>query len=137
MKERKELEERITLKEQRKLELHLLKQYREYLLRMEKSLATIDKYLRDIRTFDRWLGEDKRISKERIIAYKACNADNTGDTAEKTEDIEAGSSNTTGAEDGEITFGECGFHWALILWAVVLLGYTVIRVKKLREDGEQ
>ena len=64
-------------------------------------------------------------------------ADNTGDTAEKTEDIEAGSSNTTGAEDGEITFGECGFHWALILWAVVLLGYTVIRVKKLREDAEQ
>ena len=53
------------------MELHLLKQYREYLLGMEKSLATIDKYLRDIRTFDRWLGEDKRISKERIIAYKA------------------------------------------------------------------
>ena len=83
MKEWKELEEQKALQEQeegkalgeqeepRKLELHLLKQYREYLLGMEKSLATIDKYLRDIRTFDRWLGEDKRISKERIIAYKA------------------------------------------------------------------
>ena len=48
-----------------------LKQYRTYLADREKSLATIDKYLRDIRTFQHWLGEDRSITKEKVIAYKA------------------------------------------------------------------
>lgn len=48
-----------------------LTQYRAYLADMEKSLATIDKYLRDIRTFLTWMGEDTTLSKERVIAYKA------------------------------------------------------------------
>ncbi len=48
-----------------------LTQYRTYLADMEKSLATIDKYLRDIRTFLTWMGEDTTLSKERVIAYKA------------------------------------------------------------------
>lgn len=48
-----------------------LTQYRAYLADMEKSLATIDKYLRDIRTFLIWMGEDTTLSKERVIAYKA------------------------------------------------------------------
>ena len=48
-----------------------LNQYRTYLLSMEKSPATIDKYLRDIRTFEKWLGNDKTITKEKTIAYKA------------------------------------------------------------------
>ena len=47
-----------------------LTQYRAYLADMEKSLATIDKYLRDIRTFLAWMGEDTTLSKERVIAYK-------------------------------------------------------------------
>ena len=47
-----------------------LTQYRAYLADMEKSLATIDKYLRDIRTFLTWMGEDTTLSKERVIAYK-------------------------------------------------------------------
>ena len=48
-----------------------LTQYRAYLADMEKSLATIDKYLRDIRSFLTWMGEDTTLSKERVIAYKA------------------------------------------------------------------
>ena len=48
-----------------------LNEYRAYLAEKEKSIATIDKYLRDIRTFLQWLGEDKDITKEKVIAYKA------------------------------------------------------------------
>ena len=47
-----------------------IQQYRIHLLTMEKSPATIDKYLRDIRTFYRWLG-DREIDKSTTIAYKA------------------------------------------------------------------
>lgn len=47
-----------------------LTQYRAYLAGTEKSIATIDKYLRDIRTFLKWMGEDPALSKERVIAYK-------------------------------------------------------------------
>lgn len=36
-----------------------------------KSIATIDKYLRDIRTFLQWMGENRSITKEKVIAYKA------------------------------------------------------------------
>lgn len=48
-----------------------LRAYRAHLLSMEKSPATIDKYLRDIRTFFQWLGTDTAITKENTIAYKA------------------------------------------------------------------
>ena len=48
-----------------------LKQYRGYLADREKSIATIDKYLRDIRTFLQWMGENRSITKEKVIAYKA------------------------------------------------------------------
>ena len=48
-----------------------LKQYRGYLADREKSVATIDKYLRDIRTFLQWMGENQSITKEKVIAYKA------------------------------------------------------------------
>lgn len=53
------------------IQTETLAQYRAYLAEMEKSLATIDKYLRDIRTFVKWMGEDPTVSKERVIAYKA------------------------------------------------------------------
>lgn len=39
-----------------------LKQYRGYLADREKSVATIDKYLRDIRTFLQWM-ENQSIAK--------------------------------------------------------------------------
>lgn len=52
------------------IEAEALKQYRDYLVHEEKSIATIDKYLRDIRTFEKWLGEDLQITKEKVMAYK-------------------------------------------------------------------
>lgn len=44
--------------------------YKNYLIEMEKSQATIEKYLRDIRTFARWLGNEPEVTKEKVIAYK-------------------------------------------------------------------
>lgn len=39
--------------------------------------------------------------------------------------------------DSHIPFGECGFHWFPIVWLLVILGYTVVRVKKLRDESEE
>ena len=36
-----------------------------------------------------------------------------------------------------VPFGECGFHWIPIVWLLVILGYTVVRVKKLRDESEE
>lgn len=36
----------------------------------EKSQATVDKYFRDLRAFFIWLGPEKQITKDRVIAYK-------------------------------------------------------------------
>ena len=47
-----------------------IRKYRLYLLEMEKSTATIEKYLRDIRKFSIWLGTDREVTKERVIEYK-------------------------------------------------------------------
>lgn len=54
-----------------------LEVYRKYLVEMEKSDATIAKYLRDIRTFIGWLAENgektaggTEVTKEKTIAYK-------------------------------------------------------------------
>ena len=47
-----------------------ISEYRLYLLETEKSAATIEKYLRDIRKFSDWLGSDRTITKERVIEYK-------------------------------------------------------------------
>ena len=54
----------------RLIEMKKLDEYRGYLLEMEKSAATIEKYLRDIQTFRRWLGAEQEVSKEKTIAYK-------------------------------------------------------------------
>ncbi|HBP24701.1 MAG TPA: integrase [Oribacterium sp.] len=47
-----------------------IRKYRLHLLEMEKSAATIEKYLRDIRKFSNWLGADRKVTKERVIEYK-------------------------------------------------------------------
>lgn len=54
----------------RLMDKNTLENYRKELLEEEKALATIEKYLRDIRKFDTFLGEDKRVSKERVLEYK-------------------------------------------------------------------
>lgn len=49
-----------------------LESYEAYLREMEKSEATIEKYVRDIRTFYRYLEKNGgQITKERVIAYKS------------------------------------------------------------------
>lgn len=47
----------------------LIDAYRDNLIREEKSTATVEKYLRDVRAFYRYVGE-KSITKELVIAYK-------------------------------------------------------------------
>lgn len=47
-----------------------ISKYGLYLMEMEKSTATIEKYLRDIRKFSSWLGSDRKVTKERVIEYK-------------------------------------------------------------------
>lgn len=54
----------------RQINIDDLKRYRQELIEQEKSAATMDKYLRDIKTFITWLGEETHINKERIIQYK-------------------------------------------------------------------
>lgn len=43
--------------------------FQEYLLREEKSMATVEKYLRDVRAFFTYAGE-KTVTKELTVAYK-------------------------------------------------------------------
>lgn len=52
------------------ISLFLLQDYRGHLYEEEKSGATIEKYMRDIRKFYEFLGEDKNISKERVLKFK-------------------------------------------------------------------
>ncbi len=47
-----------------------LEEYKTYLIELEKGKATIEKYLRDIRTFHAWLGENREVTKERVMEYK-------------------------------------------------------------------
>ena len=47
-----------------------LEEYKTYLMELEKGKATIEKYLRDIRTFHAWLGENREVTKERVVEYK-------------------------------------------------------------------
>lgn len=55
----------------RQVEFRDLEEYQQYLTEMEKSQATIEKYLRDLRTFYRYLGGERNITKEKVVAYKA------------------------------------------------------------------
>ncbi len=46
-----------------------IKEYRGYLQREERAIRTIEKYLRDIREFAKWLGE-RELSKEAVSQWK-------------------------------------------------------------------
>lgn len=46
-------------------------EFRQYLVERENAPATISKYETDIRTFFSYLGDDREISKERVLTYKA------------------------------------------------------------------
>lgn len=47
-----------------------IERFREYLQEKENSSLTIEKYVRDDRTFLGFLGQDRRIDKERLLSYK-------------------------------------------------------------------
>ena len=48
----------------------MLPAYREYLQDEERSRATVEKYLRDVRVFLEYVGENQVLGKERIREYK-------------------------------------------------------------------
>lgn len=53
----------------KKIRQEMITQFSQYLHREEKSTATIEKYLRDVRAFVRYIGESA-VSKEAVIGYK-------------------------------------------------------------------
>lgn len=55
----------------RYLEEEMIESYRDYLIEDEKSKNTIEKYVRDIGTFYRYLQDDRNVTKMRVIQYKA------------------------------------------------------------------
>lgn len=52
------------------LDLKTIRAFKKYLLDEERSKATIDKYIRDVSTFYRFLPNGKHITKEILISYK-------------------------------------------------------------------
>ncbi len=55
--------------EERKIAEAQIESFCQYLIREEKSAATVEKYLRDVRAFSAFIGE-KTICKEEVMAYK-------------------------------------------------------------------
>ena len=53
----------------RKIEKQDLESYRLYLINEEKSVATVEKYMRDVMAFSAYVGKTD-ITKETVIAYK-------------------------------------------------------------------
>lgn len=47
-----------------------LEEFREYLMEKENSALTIEKYIRDVKTFLKFAGEGSEINKEKLLAYK-------------------------------------------------------------------
>lgn len=54
----------------REITKKLILNFKEYLLNEEKSAATIEKYIRDVRTFLVWLHGARETDKATVIAYK-------------------------------------------------------------------
>lgn len=55
--------------EERKLTENKIQSFRQYLIREEKSTATVEKYLRDVRAFSVYVG-DSVVAKEVVMTYK-------------------------------------------------------------------
>ena len=55
--------------EERKITQEQIQSFHQYLIREEKSTATVEKYLRDVRAFAVYVGE-KSITKEVVMAWK-------------------------------------------------------------------
>lgn len=55
--------------EQKRITEEAIQAFRQYLIRDEKSAVTVEKYLRDIRAFQAFIGETP-VEKELVIHYK-------------------------------------------------------------------
>lgn len=53
----------------RKITLEMVRKFKEYLWNEEKSDVTVKKYIHDVETFSRWLG-DKLLEKSTMLMYK-------------------------------------------------------------------
>ena len=60
------------MRERKIMELtpEILEPYREYLMDEERSRATVEKYLRDVRKFLEYLGDDGGVDKEKVREFK-------------------------------------------------------------------
>lgn len=61
--------------------------------------------------------------------------------SDDTTDVTDGSGNTDDSipadssdADGHISFADCGFHWYPVILILVIAGYTVLRIRKIREE---
>lgn len=52
------------------LDIRALEQFQRFLYEEERGERTIEKYMRDIRKFYDFLGEDRQVTKEKVISYK-------------------------------------------------------------------
>ncbi len=52
------------------LTMEMIDRYEKYLKLEERSIGTIQKYIRDIHSFVRFIAQDQRIEKETVIEYK-------------------------------------------------------------------
>lgn len=55
--------------EQKRITEEAIQAFRQYLIRDEKSAVTVEKYLRDVRAFQAFIGETP-VEKELVIHYK-------------------------------------------------------------------
>ena len=68
-------------------------------------------------------------------------SDDAADVTDST-DTGAGADDSIPADssdaDGHISFADRGFHWYPVILILVIAGYTVLRIRKIREelDGE-
>ena len=53
-----------------KITMNLILRYKNYLIDEEKSEVTIEKYIRDIKTFYKWI-QDRELTKTLVLEYKA------------------------------------------------------------------
>lgn len=55
--------------EKKTISAELITRFKEHLILEERSWATVEKYIRDVRVFSDFVGDDE-ISKETVIEYK-------------------------------------------------------------------
>lgn len=65
-------------------------------------------------------------------------SDDTTDVADESGNTDDSIPADSSDADGNISFADCGFHWYPVILILVIAGYTVLRIRKIREelDGE-